>query len=51
MRYLTLAETLYPHEHILAATGGHTGIRDLAGLESALAQPKASAGGAKGSLV
>jgi death-on-curing protein len=46
MRYLTLAETLYPHEHILAATGGHTGIRDLAGLESALAQPKASAGGA-----
>jgi len=44
MRYLTLAETLYLHEHILAATGGHAGIRDLAALESALAQPKASAG-------
>lgn len=47
MRYLTLAEVLYIHEHVLAQTGGHAGIRDLAALESALAQPKASAGGAE----
>ena len=46
MRYLTLAEVLYLHEHILAETGGHSGIRDLGALESALAQPKVSVGGA-----
>lgn len=45
MRYLTFAEVLFIHEHILAQTGGHAGIRDLSALESALAQPKASAGG------
>ena len=45
MRYLTLAEVLYLHEHVLVQTGGHAGVRDLGALESALAQPKASAGG------
>ena len=45
MRYLTLAEVLHIHEQVLAQTGGHTGVRDLAALESALAQPKASVGG------
>jgi death-on-curing protein len=45
MRYLTFAEVLYIHEHVLAQSGGHPGIRDLPALESALAQPKASAGG------
>ena len=45
MRYLTFAEVLFIHEHILAQSGGHAGIRDLSALESALAQPKASAGG------
>lgn len=47
MRYLTLAEALFLHEHVLAQTGGRTGVRDLAALESALAQPKASGGGAE----
>jgi death-on-curing protein len=46
MRYLTLAEVLHIHENVLAQTGGLFGIRDLAALESALSQPKASAGGA-----
>lgn len=46
MRYLTLAEVLHIHEGVLAQTGGLFGIRDLSVLESALSQPKASAGGA-----
>ena len=46
MRYLTLAEVLHIHEGVLAQTGGLPGVRDLSGLESALSQPKASAGGA-----
>ena len=45
MRYLTLAEVLHIHEGVLAQTGGLAGIRNLAGLQSALSQPKASAGG------
>ncbi len=40
MRYLTLAEVLELHRLLLAATGGASGVRDLAGLESALAQPQ-----------
>jgi death-on-curing protein len=46
MRYLTLAEVLHIHEGVLAQAGGLFGIRDLSALESALSQPKASAGGA-----
>jgi len=46
MRYLTLAEVLHIHEGVLAQTGGLLGVRDLSALESALSQPKASAGGA-----
>jgi death-on-curing protein len=46
MRYLTLAEVLHLHEGVLAQTGGLSGVRDLSGLESALSQPKVSAGGA-----
>jgi death-on-curing protein len=46
MRYLTLAEVLHIHEGVLAQSGGLSGVRDLAALESALSQPKASAGGA-----
>jgi death-on-curing protein len=42
MRYLTLAEVVELHELVLAATGGAAGVRDLGGLESALAQPKAT---------
>ena len=45
MRYLTLAEVLRIHEGVLAQTGGLFGIRDLGALQSALSQPKASAGG------
>jgi death-on-curing protein len=46
MRYLTLAEVLHIHEGVLAQAGGLSGVRDLSALESALSQPKASAGGA-----
>jgi death-on-curing protein len=42
MRYLTLAEVVELHELVLSATGGAAGVRDLGGLESALAQPKAT---------
>jgi len=45
MRYLTFAEVLYIHEQVLFQSGGHPGLRDLGALESALSQPKASAGG------
>ena len=46
MRYLTLAEVVELHRRLLQATGGASGIRDLGALESAIAQPKASFGGA-----
>jgi death on curing protein len=46
MRYLTLAEVLHIHEGVLAQAGGLSGVRDLSALESALSQPKSSAGGA-----
>jgi death-on-curing protein len=42
MRYLTLGEVVMLHRAVVAATGGAEGIRDLGGLESALAQPKAT---------
>jgi death-on-curing protein len=42
MRYLTLGEVVALHRRLIAATGGASGIRDLGGLESALAQPRAS---------
>jgi len=42
MRYLTLSEVVELQRRILGATGGSSGIRDLGGLESALAQPKAT---------
>src|SRR5262245_2519854 len=45
MRYLTLAEVVELHRRLLHVTGGASGIRDLAALESAVAQPKASFGG------
>lgn len=45
-RYLTLGEVVALHGAIVTSSGGPTGIRDLAALESALAQPKASFGGA-----
>jgi death-on-curing protein len=45
MRYLTLGEVVALHRRLIATTGGTSGIRDLGGLESALAQPRASFGG------
>lgn len=44
-RYLTLGEVVELHRLVLGATGGAPGIRDLAALESAVAQPKATFGG------
>jgi death-on-curing protein len=46
MRYLTLGEVVDLHQRLLTQTGGASGIRDLGLLESALAQPKATFGGA-----
>jgi len=40
MRYLTLTEVLELHRRILNQSGGGAGIRDLGGLQSALAQPQ-----------
>ncbi len=42
MRYLSLSEVVYLHQALLDQTGAPTGIRDLGGLESALAQPRAT---------
>lgn len=45
-RYLTFAEVLELHQSVLERWGGAGGIRDLNTLESALAQPRQSFGGA-----
>jgi death-on-curing protein len=45
MRYLTLGEVVELHRRLLQATGGTPAIRDLAALESAIAQPKAALAG------
>ncbi len=45
MRYLTLGEVVELHRRLLQATGGTPAIRDLAALESAIAQPKATFAG------
>lgn len=44
-KLLTLNQILRQHEKIIAQSGGGTGIRDYAGLESAVAQPEMSFGG------
>lgn len=44
-RYLTLGEVIELHLLVLGTTGGTPRIRDLAALESAIAQPKATFGG------
>lgn len=46
MRYLTLGEVVALHRAVLESAGGATGLRDLAALESAVAQPRATFGGA-----
>lgn len=40
IRYLTLGEILEIHRRIIMQTGGISEVRNLAGLESALAQPR-----------
>ena len=42
MRYLILGEIFELHRLVAETSGGATGIRDLAALESAVAQPKAT---------
>jgi death-on-curing protein len=44
-RYLTVEEALELHRLVLEQTGGLGGVRDLGGLESALAQPQMTFGG------
>jgi death-on-curing protein len=46
MRYLTLGEAVALHQAILQSSGGASGLRDLGALESAIAQPRATFGGA-----
>jgi death-on-curing protein len=46
MRYLSLGEVVNLHQAVLDQSGGATGVRDLGMLESALAQPRATFGGA-----
>jgi death-on-curing protein len=45
MRFLTLDEVLELQRLVLAQSGGAAGVRDLGGLESALAQPLITFGG------
>lgn len=45
LEILTLAEVLELHEAIIAAIGGSPGVRDMGGIESALAQPQMTFGG------
>ena len=45
MRYLTLSEVLELHRHLIQTFGGADGIRDIGGLESAIAQPRMTFGG------
>src|SRR5262245_61394807 len=46
MRYLTLEEVLALHSRIIASSGGGPGLRDRGALESAVAQPQMTFGGA-----
>jgi death-on-curing protein len=45
IRYLTLEEVLELHRLTLEQSGGLGGVRDLGGLDSALAQPQMAFGG------
>ena len=40
MRYITLSETLYIHQHLIERFGGQAGIRDLGLIEAALLRPQ-----------
>lgn len=45
MRYIHLSEVFELHRRIISETGGATGLRDLNGLEAAVAQPRMTFGG------
>ena len=45
MRYLTLAEVLDLHRRVISQSGGAEGVRELGGVESAVAQPQMMFGG------
>jgi death-on-curing protein len=45
IRYLTLEEVLELHRLVLDQSGGLAGVRDLGGLDAALAQPQMTFGG------
>jgi death-on-curing protein len=45
IRYLTLEEILELHRLVLEQSGGLASVRDLGGLDSALAQPRMAFGG------
>ncbi len=45
MRYLTVGEVLEVYRRVMQQSGGLAGIRDLGGLESAVAQPRMTFGG------
>ena len=41
MIYLSVEQVLFLHDRLIEETGGEHGVRDLGGLESALARPQA----------
>jgi death on curing protein len=45
VRYLTVGEVLEIYRRVMQQSGGLVGIRDLGGLESAVAQPRMTFGG------
>jgi death-on-curing protein len=45
MRYLTVEEVLGIHARVVETSGGSQGIREMGGLESAVAQPQMTFGG------
>ena len=46
MRYLTVDEVVELHELVVARSGGGSGVREIGGIESAVAQPQMTFGGA-----
>ena len=44
MRYLTLSEVLELHRRVIEQSGGAAGVRELAGVESAVVQPQMTFG-------
>lgn len=45
MRHITLHEVIEIHSRLISTSGGSPGVRDLAALDSAVAQPRMTFGG------